>query len=525
MGDFQLASGIWVSDKSLGIEGKGDRIQAAEYPRGPVDSYQVVSRFKDFSSYLRAIKIAWVWAAVSVIGYNFAATKYGLLDAKNPEDDPDDNPDNPLIQLMQKPNPNQTGFRFMEQYTFYQELTGNAYITMEEVDASGQPRELYLPNPARMRIVPGPDGIAGYIYDASPHGNTGAMGNGLLIPYDKDEVIHVAGPAVFDGYYGVGNVEASETLLNIVTAMTQQEFSYWDSGGRIIGVLETDHRLSDQDFMRLKRDWQLASSDKRQRVRTAILEQGLKYTPIAEGMRSLDLVNIDKSKRDQILAVFGVPLPKVGIMEMAQYKMDEADAFFWQETMHPKFDRWEDAFQPLVDRFDPTQAWAFERKTFEDDSYKLDNATKGFLAGLMTLDEARAVMGLPPLPNGNGEVIILSSSYTPIHIEDVGTIADQSAAPPAPALPPGGTQPPASSGADETMTTPEDHSDNLVHLTDHLPADVAKDLALSREHWKRTTAHRKAAATRSAAKSFARPGSPMERAARVYAPRRPADGD
>jgi HK97 family phage portal protein len=508
MADVQLSSGLWVPERALSV--KSDRIAQAEFPRGPVADWAAVSRFRDFASYLKAIKIPWVWAAYSVIAYNFASNKWGLASEDREEEDVNTDPNHPLIQLFQKPNPNQSGFVFKELSSLYTELTGNCYITMEEVDASGQPRELYLPNPSRMRIKPGPHGVEGYIYDASPHGNTGTVGNGQLIPYDRDEVIHISYPALLDGYYGVGNIEASEILLNIVTAMSQQEFSYWDSGGRIIGVLETDNRLSDADFHRLKRDWQLASSDRKQRVRTAILEQGLKYTPIAEGMRSLDLVNIDKSKRDQILAVAGVPLPKVGIMEMANYKMEEADAFFHQETMDPKYTRWEDAIQPLVDRFQPTEAWLFTRKVFEDDQYKLDSASKGLLSSLMTIDESRAILGLPPLPNHAGEVILISSSYSPVHIGDVGKLADATIAPPEPAI-----SPTDATSSNATSSDGTSENGNLVHLTDHLAPAAKAEILANREHWKIVAVDRQRAASRAQHRKGHR--TPMQRAAEVYA--------
>lgn len=510
MADIQLDSGLWVPQHVVDV--KSDRIAKAEFPRGTVDQFTAVSRFRDFHSYLKAIKVPWVWPCLSVIMYNFAASRWGLVEHHDDDIDPDET--DPFVQLLQKPNPQQTGFGFLELAIAYLELTGNVYITTEEVDGSGQPRELYLPNPARMRILPGPDGVQGYIYDASPSGNSGSLGNGALIPYDPDEVIHIKYPALLDGYHGVGNVEASEILVNIVSAMAQQEFSYWDSGGRIIGVLETDRRLSDQDFYRLKRDWQLASADRKQRMRTAILEQGLKYTPIAEGMRSLDLVAIDKNKRDQMLAVFGVPLPKLGIMEMAQYKMDEADAMFWQEKMHPLFDRWEDGIQTLVDRFSPQRQWRFERHTFEDDAYKLQNAATLVTTPLGTVDEGRAMIGLPPLPNGNGQVLLIPSGLTPVHITDLGILAEQTTAPPEPAPGPMG---PADDGAppDEGDAPP----DNLVHLTDHLPQADAASIVGTIAYWRQVQSERKAAAARVRARP--RPATPMSRAAKLYRPRDP----
>jgi HK97 family phage portal protein len=458
--DIQLPSGLWVSQKGMEIieDTKADRILQAQFgDRGGLPDWSAESKFKDYWSFLQAVKIPWVYACTSVIAYNFAATPYDLW----VEDEPLQDPDDPYVQLMARPNAIQTGFQFRELMTYYLELTGNAYITLENRDEEGRPRELYLPNPARMRVKPGPEGVQGYVYDWGASAGNMRGSRSQMIPYEPDEVIHLKYANPMDPWYGLGIVEAGATVLDIVTAMSTHELSYWQSGGRIVGVLETEGKLSDDDFQKLKREWQQANADRKQRVRTAILEQGLKYTPIAEGFRSLDIVSIDKSKRDAILAITGVPLPKLGIMEQAQYKMDEADAFFFQETLAPKLYRHEDSMQPLVDLFHPEgyHRHQCERKVFEDDAYKINNANAIATSGWGIVDEARAAAGFEPLPNGNGQIILINSSYTPVPVASMSELAEQTLMPPTPdgsAPPDGGGEPTDGDGGDGDSIRLED---------------------------------------------------------------------
>lgn len=387
---------------------------------------------------------------VSLLAYSVASSKYGLVDQ---DQDPIDQPQSPLLQLLAAPNPVMSGFQFRELADTYLELTGNLYISLEERDGYGRPRELYLPNPANMRVVPDPENfIAGYLYD--PTGGSGASGGvGQMIPYDADEIIHIKLPNPLDPYYGLGQIEAMSTILDVVNSMAQTELAYWQSGGRIIGVLQTDMELTQEDFRRLREDWSMANRDDRNRARIAVLTKGLKYTPIAEGLKSLDLVNLDKSKRDTILAGFGVPLPKLGILENAQYKQEDADRTFQQETMAPKFLRLEDGLQPLVDLYDPDQALMWERRDFENDTDKLQNGLLMLQAGY-TLNEVLIYTGGDPI-GPDGDIILMSNLVTPVPVSGLGDYAEQKTAPPPEPAPPaesGTANPPPTPGADPPKT-------------------------------------------------------------------------
>jgi HK97 family phage portal protein len=446
MPSFELSdAGIFVPEK---IETKANRVTQASIRPG-LTGGQAQSHFKAINDYLQAFKIDWINACVSVIAYNFGATPAHLMSDDAPLKGEEDHP---FFQLMQQPNPYQNGAHFLELYQMYMDLTGNAFISLEERDNNGQPGELYLLNPARMRIIPDPETyVHGYVYDVGTSVSSGISGTGGLIPYEADEIIHIKMSSPLDEYWGMGNVEGMQTTLDIVQAMAQHELSYWQSGGRIIGTLQTDTKLSDEDFERLRAHWRQANSDQKNRVRVAILEQGLKYQPIAEGLRSLDFVNIDKSKRDRCLAVFGVPLPKLGIMEQAQYKLHEADQFFWQETMSPKFDRFEHGIQVLVDVYDDSLRWEFERRNYEDDTEKLQNATLMNGLGCFTVNEIRAYLGADEL-GADGDIIWTQSALTPVPLEELSKYAEEAvAAPPPPAPgtpggPPNGTPPPGGGG-------------------------------------------------------------------------------
>lgn len=466
MAEYTLASGLILPGSA--IDGKAFT-GAADLGDGLVHSSGVLSRFRDDASYLQAIKIPWVYACVSLIAYTFATNPIRIRNTIT--DTVIEDPTNPFLQLMHRPNPHQSGFFYRELYATYAELCGTVYQTLESMDANGIPREMYLPNPAFVTPVidPNTGWPSGYAYDSKGLGRLVA-GPGVVV-YSPHEIIVSQYANPLSQNRGLGVVEAGETLLNTITEMETHELSYWNSGGRITGVLQTDRAVSDASFARIQRRWQAANADRQQRVRTAILEAGLNYKPIAEGLAGLDLVNIAKAKRDQILGMFGVPLPKLGIMENAQYKQDDADRTFQGETMAAKYARHEDAMQGLVDRYNPDWSLEHERVNFEDDADKLDNAIKMQQLNF-SQDEIRAYLGVDPAPKGTGDVVFVSSAVIPSRAEDMGDAADNNAAASALAAQPTPAPQPAQAAPPGTPAR------DMVQLSDHL----AKSASVRREN-------------------------------------------
>lgn len=409
----QTSSGLLVPRD---FDTKMDRSRIGLVSGGRVITQSLIeSKYRQFSQFLQAVKVPWVYPCIKLISYTFATAEYEIMDGDNAVEDENDE----LLQLLERPNPVQSGFHFKELFSFYMELLGEAFISLEDRDGYGRPRELYLLNPANMVVVPDAvNYVKGYLFQ--PQGWN--IGQG--IPYDPDEIIHVKLPNPTNPYRGLGPVEASSIILDIVEAMSQHELSYYKSGGRIVGVLETEQEVSDEDFERIKRDWKAFSADDQHRLKTAILQNGLKYTPISEGMRSLNLTDINKEKRDAILTIWGVPKSKLGILEDAQYKLNDADQTFQSETMAPKLVRWEHDVQDLVDLFHPEWRWEFERRNWEDDTTKLANAKVMSTAYAYTIDDIRTYTGLPPLDAGNGDVILIPNNLQPFNPEDLADLAD-----------------------------------------------------------------------------------------------------
>ena len=69
----------------------------------------------------------------------------------------------PMLKLLARPNPSTSGPDMLEQIFTNLLLSGNAYVEAGAGE-TGPVRELHSLRPDRMRVIPGSDGVAGYLY-------------------------------------------------------------------------------------------------------------------------------------------------------------------------------------------------------------------------------------------------------------------------------------------------------------------------------------------------------------------------
>jgi HK97 family phage portal protein len=380
--------------------------------------------FTDYKTYLEAYKkVFWVRACVSVIAYNCANVEMRLYKrATNDNDQDEEITASPFLDLMNNPNPDLTRFDLLEKAFTDLELTGNAYWSMEEQNALGQPLELYRLRPDRVKPVPDRKSlVAGYVYTV----------NSKPINYTAAEVFHATYPNPLDDVYGMGTIEAGEYRFNSQISMGEHEQRFWESGAKVTGILTTDATVSDKVWTRLTQT--LSAFFKGKGYSTLVLENGLKYQSVSDSPAKLGLIELAKMGRDEILAMFGVPPTKLGILENANYKAQASDEFFWTETVDPKLTRMEQKLQRLVDIFHPGEGMyaKFDRVNFQDDLPQVTVAKARQDTHTATINEIRDYLGDEPIENG--DFIMIPSGmvgYDP----DTGEIIDLS--PEAPAIPP-----------------------------------------------------------------------------------------
>ena len=315
----------------------------------------------------------------------------------------------PIIDLLRRPNPMQSGAQYVRSKVGFFLLSGNGYE--ERVTIGGAVRELYQLRPDRMQIVPGNNGFPlAYQY----------RNNGRIVRWDVDpatldsDVRHIKSFNPLDDWYGLSPIEAGAYAIDQNNQSMIWMQSLLQNSARPSGALVTDKDkdLSDEQFARLKTQIEDQYSGARNAGRPMLLEGGLDWKQM--GLSPVDMQIIEtkfSSARDVALAL-GVPPQLLGIPGDNTYSnYQEARLAFWEDTVIPLLDLIADDWNQWIadpqgvelrPDIDSVPAIADKRQTLWD---MADKATD------LTINERRAIKGYEPVPGGD-QILVASSQIS-----------------------------------------------------------------------------------------------------------------
>ena len=223
----------------------------------------------------------------------------------------------PLLDLLARPNPRQTGAEFFEAAAGFLLVAGNAYL--ELVSVGGSPRELHALRPDRVKLVPGPEGWPeAYEYNV----------NGRTVRFDMGETLSPTGAgtpppilhlALFhptDDHYGFSPLEAAAFALDVHNAAAAWNKALLDNAARPSGALvysAAGGNLSEEQFSRLKSELEGSYQGTANAGRPLLLEGGLDWKSLSLSPKDMDFVQAKHAAAREIALAFGVPPMLLGI--------------------------------------------------------------------------------------------------------------------------------------------------------------------------------------------------------------------
>ncbi len=248
--------------------------------------------------------------------------------------------DHPLLQLLERPNPEQGRADLMEAFFGGLQTAGNAYLEAAE-DEDGLPIELYSLRPDRMKVVPGARGWPqAYSYTVGAQTVQLVRGADGWMPVLHLKLYHPA-----DDHYGFSPLEAAAFAVDVHNASGAWNKALLDNAARPSGALvygggETSERLSEEQFERLKAELAEAHTGAMSAGRPLLLEGGLDWKPMSLSPADLDFIAGKHAAAREIALAFGVPPPLLGIPGDNSYaNFKEANAAFWRHTVVPLAER------------------------------------------------------------------------------------------------------------------------------------------------------------------------------------------
>ena len=245
--------------------------------------------------------------------------------------------DHPLYFLLHdEPNPEMTSFVFRETLMTHLLLWGNAYSQIIR-NGKGEVIALYPLMPDRMTVDRDEKGQLYYSYLT---GNDDAPTmKGSTVNLSPSDVLHIPGLG-FDGLVGYSPIAMAKNAIGMAIACEEYGAKFFANGAQPSGVLEHPGTLKDPS--RVRESWQSTFGGSHNANKVAVLEEGMKYTPISISPEQAQFLETRKFQINEIARIFRVPPHMVGDLEKSSFSNIEQQSLeFVKYTLDPWVSRWE----------------------------------------------------------------------------------------------------------------------------------------------------------------------------------------
>ena len=249
--------------------------------------------------------------------------------------------DNPLYFLLHdEPNTEMTSFVFRETLMTHLLLWGNAYSQIIR-NGKGEVVGLYPLMPDRMTVNRDEKGRLYYEYMvSSDDAKTLKGGTVRLSPYD---VLHIPGLG-FDGLVGYSPIAMAKNAIGLAIAAEEYGSKFYANGAAPSGILEYPGTVKEPD--KVRESWNAGFGGSSNAHKIAVLEEGMKYTPISISPNEAQFLETRRFQINEIARIFRVPPHMVGDLEKSSFSNIEQQSLeFVKYTLEPWLVRWEQAMQ------------------------------------------------------------------------------------------------------------------------------------------------------------------------------------
>ena len=249
--------------------------------------------------------------------------------------------DHPLYHLLHdEPNAEMSSFVFRETLMTHLLLWGNAYAQIIR-NGKGEVVALYPLMPNRMEVNRDKNGKLYYLY--STQSDDAPTMKGLTVYLDPSEVLHIPGLG-FDGLVGYSPIAMAKNAIGMAIACEEYGAKFFANGAAPGGVLE--HPGTIKDPQRVRESWQSTFGGSGNANKIAVLEEGMKYTPIGISPEQAQFLETRKFQINEIARIFRVPPHMVGDLEKSSFSNIEQQSLeFVKYTLDPWVIRWEQSIQ------------------------------------------------------------------------------------------------------------------------------------------------------------------------------------
>ena len=333
-----------------------------------------------------AINITAMYAGIRILSENVASfpksikksTSQGLVDA----------PEHPAYSVINlRPNSYTNVFDFWNVITTWLNGWGNAYAIIEW--DNGNPVALHQVHPQSVRIA---------LVNGRKYYQVTMMDPRLSYlnrMYSDYEMLHFM-LVTIDGIKGENPIIRNAMALSKNMATEKFASEFYEKGGNIKAVMETDGHLGDDDYLAFMKHFKLGSAN----FDTPLLEYGIKYKQLSVNPVAAQLIQSETLSLQDVCRILNIPPHMIAELSHATYSNIEHQTIqFVQYTMRPMVKRLEVELESKLFLGDDAKLYNVK--------FNLDGLLRGdtqarsqyyhnaILDGYMNRNEVRELEGLP----------------------------------------------------------------------------------------------------------------------------------
>lgn len=300
--------------------------------------------------------------------------------------------------VLARPNHYQNHIQFKETWILSKLQYGNTYVLKQRDNRGGENqggvRALYVLDPCRVKVRVSPDGSI--FYELSPDDLSGVQGT--IVP--ASEIVHDRMNTLFHPLCGISPIFAAALSSHVGLAIERNSAGFFINGSNPSGLLSTDAEITQEQADEASDRWRNTYSRERS-GEVAVLGMGMKFMPLRMSSIDAQLIEQLQFSSAQICSAFRVPGFKVGVgPRPAVNNAEITDRGYYS-----------DCLQSYIEAFEASMDEAFSlppNRGIEldidgllrmDQKAQMETLTIG-VKGVLSADEARRKLGLPPTEGG-----------------------------------------------------------------------------------------------------------------------------
>lgn len=307
--------------------------------------------------------------------------------------------------LHNEPNNEMTSFIFRETLMTHLLLWGNAYAQIIR-NGKGDVLGLYPLMPDKMKVDRDENNTIFYEYTT----------NDGKVKLTTQDVLHIPGLG-FDGLVGYSPIAMAKNAIGMAIAAEEYGAKFFSNGATPSGILEHPGTVKNTEILR--ESWTRGFSGNNSH-KVAILEEGMKYTPISISPNEAQFLETRKFQINEIARIFRVPPHMVGDLEKSSFSNIEQQSLeFVKYTLDPWVIRFEQAFNRRLLR-DKEKSKFYIKFNLEgllrgDYQSRMNGYAIGRQNGWMSANDIRKLENLDKIPKEEGgDLYLINGNMLPL---------------------------------------------------------------------------------------------------------------